>query len=452
MSRKTRLWLDSLWLLLIAAYVLLGVQEAPLHGDEATIIWMSEDFDTVFVKGEVQSLFYEAPPRRSTEQHLRILNGNFSRIAMGAMWSAAGMGVEDLNEQWVWDTELSPAWQRTNGHMPSEKLLFLSRYTSAVLTVLSAVLVFAIARLIARQLPTKNFVPFASGLLASALYISNAAVMLNGRRAMFEGGLLFTLALVAWFIFRMQSKAVHHHQLFSALGIATGLALSAKHSAAFTVSTLYAGFLIVGLWQAPSQPARTKLIGNLGHATIIAIGLMFLLTPLWWRNPLQMPSITLDERQQLLDLQVNLFGGYDNHQDRLQGIWDECIVIHPQYAEASYWFNFEGVAEEIAHYESQGVAGFTRGGVVVVSLRLLLLLAGIIASLQQIVRSTTQRRFSFALLLWWLAAMLIISYITVPLHWQRYYLPLQIPLSILMGIGGAWLLAQMKQKSHVAAA
>ena len=444
MRTKNFFWLHTAWVLLLAGYILVGTHAVPFHGDESTTIWMSEDFDTLMLNGDFESVYYEDPPRRTTEQHLRIITGNFSKLVMGGAWSSNGLQVEDLNEQWVWSPDLDIVWNRANGHAPSEDLLFYTRLSSALLTALSAVLVFATVRFIGYTLFKSHIATNGAAWLASGFYATNPAVLLNGRRAMFEGGLLFGLSLVAWLIFRIQRKSKMTIVDAILLGIGTGLALTTKHSAAFTITILYAGLLITFVSHVATWQQRGQVLAKVGASTAIALIVMYILSPMWWLNPLAMPTTTIEERQQILDEQVALFGGYESFSERIMGLWDESIAIQPQYAEAEYWFSFDGFSQEVENYESLMTAGIISGNhIVVVVVRLGLILTGIGACVFNI------QKFKWnngAMLLFWAAGMTIITLITVPLPWQRYYLPLQIPLSVLMGVGGAWIYNFLHEK------
>ena len=428
---------DVLVLLFLVGYILLGVRDVPLHGDEATTIWMSKDFDTILLQANPEAVFYEPPPRRTTEQHLRVITMNASKLSMGAAWTATGFSAEDINEQWVWSPDLDINWQRENGHLPSEKLLFVSRLSSALMMVVSVALVLSMARLALGGLFTNTAAVSVGSWIAMTFYALNPAVLVNGRRAMFEGGLLLGLALVGWGVFALMRRYTNvGWRDYSVLGVLTGLALTTKHSAAFTVTILYAGLLVLPLLRGINLRAKLmQRIGGMMLATGLALLTMLALTPLWWATPLAMPETVIEERREILDLQAALFGEYDTIQDRVEGLWRESIKIPPQYYEAPYWGNFAGVAGSIQQYENRALAGLTGDGWDV--LRGVLLAWGVVGSLV-IIWKQPKTRTMLGLLLLWAAGMILVTLVSVPMAWQRYYLPLQLPLSVLMGLGAAW--------------
>lgn len=439
LTHRYLLLIDALVLVLLMGYVTLGTEKVPFHGDESTTIWMSRDFDMVILDGDFGAVEYQGPPRRTTEQHMRIVTSNISKLAMGLAWSGTGMDVGDINDQWVWGADLQ--WNRDNGHVPSDQLLRVTRLTSAWMTALSVVFVLAIVRLVGGQLYRSPLALAVAGWGGAFLYATNPAILLNGRRAMFEGGLLLGMTLAAYGVLVLVKRTPRARwSVYAGVGIVTGMALSTKHSAAFTVVLLYGGLLAGGLiWQ------RGWInLAKIGLATVAALLVFLALNPLWWSQPLKMPGIVIEERQKILDQQVNLFGGYDGIGERVTGLWNEALRPVPQYFEANYWADYVGVKEEIARYEASGLAGWLdEWDIVFFAVRLMALGFGIWALVRSwrdvhyeanVTESMAARRLILILGLW-VVGMLAISLVSVPLDWQRYYLPIQPPLAVVMGLG-----------------
>ncbi len=434
LSPKRILLLDALLLMLLVCYVLVGVKDVPFHGDESTIIWMSADYGTVVLKGDLADVRYAPPPRRTTEQHLRILNGTLTRWVMGSTRSIAGFDRNDLNDQWVWGPDM--AWNRANGHMPSDRLLLMTRLSSAALLIISIAFVMAMTRSVANQLFAHRLISAAASWLSAILYALNPVVLMNGRRAMFEGAMLFGVALVGWVTLRLVNRQ-SSFKGYVLIGVAAGIALSAKHSTAFTIALLFIGLVVDELGSSRNQPKHWyQFSSKFIVLTLTALFVFLALTPLWWSNHLlEMPRITLDERQKILDEQVALFGGYDGWGERLEGLWRRSFGVEPQYYEADYWGDYAGVADEISDYESSHLAGITSP--IMPMIRVSLIVAGLFA--MGFGWRHGQKNIVGVLALWAIGICLI-SLVTTPLDWQRYYLPIQPPLSIVMGLGGAALL------------
>ncbi|MBI5930264.1 MAG: phospholipid carrier-dependent glycosyltransferase [Chloroflexi bacterium] len=425
-SPKKILALDVLVLVLLTCYILAGVEKVPFHGDESTIIWMSADFDTVVLKGDISAVTYSPPSRRTTEQHLRILNGTLTRWVMGSAWYIAGFDRQDLNDQWVWGPDME--WNRANGHRPSDRLLKTTRLASAGFLVVSVALVLAMTRLVAHQVFSNPLISAIAGWLSASLYALNPVVLMNGRRAMFEGPMLFGLALVGWAVLRLVNRS-SSGKSYLLIGVTAGIALSTKHSAAFTIALLF-----FGLGLAEWSKLKTQIILKLGLASMTTLLIFLALTPLWWSKYLpDMPHIVLDERQKLLDEQVVLFGGYEGWGERLEGLWRGTFGVEPQYYEADYWSDYVGVSEENRQYENSHLAGITSP--VFVGIRFLLAVVGL-SSVGLGWRQDGKSRIVGL----WMIGILLLSWLTIPLDWQRYYLPIQTPLALVMGLGGAAIL------------
>lgn len=422
--KQRHIWVNTLIFWCLAAYIIIGMSDVPFHGDESTTIWMSRDFDTLILHHDFDAVAYAPPATRTTEQHLRVITANFSKFWMGLAWWSAGYDVEQINDQWVWSPDLDITWNQANGHMPSAALLWWSRLSSTLMTILSVALIFGITRRITQHWWRNNGAILIAAWGAAMLYVINPIVLINGRRAMFEGGLLLMLALVAWWSLNMvqQVKSISGWH-FLILGVLTGIAFTTKHSSAFTVVPIYTALLGTMLLRRNGQQVVWLAISG-----TTALAIMLLLSPLWWASPLEMPSVTYTERRSILDLQVELFGGYTSFDESVRGFIEHGIIINaPQYYEAGYWADFDGVAAEIDTYERSLVAGWWHP--LVSAARLVLLAAGIWALLRQ------WRITSTWIVVSWLGGVAILTFITVPLGWQRYYLPLQLPLAITMGIG-----------------
>src|SRR5690606_15042710 len=121
--------------------------------------------------------------------------------------------------------------QRT-GHFPADDLLRAARWPSALLTAAGVVVMFALGREAGGR---------PAAYLASAYYALSPALLLNGRRAMMEGSLLFFSLLVVlagvWFL------RTYSWRTALLMGVAGGLALASKHTALFAVTVVFGGCL-----------------------------------------------------------------------------------------------------------------------------------------------------------------------------------------------------------------
>jgi 4-amino-4-deoxy-L-arabinose transferase-like glycosyltransferase len=433
----TRL-LDALWLIGLALFMIAGYDVVPFHGDESTIIYMSRDYYYLVKAHDLDSVLYHNPPRDDAEQKLRILNGTVGKMAMGVAWDVAGLSVNDLNDQWVWGAPWT--WNIDSGHMPGKHLLDAARLSSVLLLVISGWALFGIARLVTHS----RIATYA----ATAIYATTPAVLMNGRRAMFEGShLAFTLlaVLAAVLVVREQGSPAKQRRklvLWSAVfGVLSGFAVASKHTALIAIG---AAFLAIAadplIWRdAGSLGQRLRSYNRRRFARFVLIGvligLVFLaLNPAWWSDPLGMPGRVLEARRALLRGQIQSYGGYDSFGARLDGLIDSAFFARPQYYEVDNW-RYD-IADQIASYDGLWYTG-RHGGPVWGVLLIGLFAAGLIALIPR------WRDDAVWLALIWLVITVGALLVSVPLDWDRYYLPLQPPLALVAGAGVAWLWARI---------
>ncbi|MCC7450644.1 MAG: glycosyltransferase family 39 protein [Anaerolineae bacterium] len=325
---------DSLLIGALMLYIMAGMALTPFHGDESSTIYMSRDWYTLAWLHNPSALFYRNPPdpKTATDQQLRLVNGPLSYYTTGFAWSLAGMAVSDINDQWLWGADWN--YNHDNGHIPGDKLLFVSRLSSTLLTVLSAAVVFAIGRRLAgRQV----------GWASAFVYATLPIVLLNGRRAMFEGAFMLMIALVLWvgMIVAQKRQRLRWWLLF---GLVSGLAITSKHTAILIVIPVFATLLLIG---------RLRRIGNFLIALVITGFVFLILNPAWWSAPLDVPREVLRLRQELLNGQVEHYGGYTNVADRLVALITQPLGSPQYYEDVQGWPQWIG--GQISAYQAGGV-------------------------------------------------------------------------------------------------
>ncbi|NLF74469.1 MAG: phospholipid carrier-dependent glycosyltransferase [Chloroflexi bacterium] len=426
-NRWAWLILDVLWLAGLALYVIAGYRSVPLHGDEPTLIYMSRDYYHLVQRRDVEPVLYRDEPANPAEQDLRLINGTVGKMAMGLAWDLAGLTVDDLNDQWVWEW----SWNDNIalGHMPGERLLHAARLSSALFTVISAWVVFGIARVVAaRRL---------AAWAASLIYVTTPAVLLNGRRAMMDGSMLGFIALTALvgvLIVRQQARGWRGAKLaalYALLGVCGGLAVASKHNAAITVAAVFAAVLVAPLLDARrADDMRSHFdaphLLRVASASLLVIVTFLALNPAWWSAPLAVPEIVLDKREELITSQEAWFGGYESFSGRLEGLADASFFAAPQYYEVAVWQEYVG--DQIADYEDSWLAG-RQGGPVWGGLLLIAFAAGLWTLIER------WREGPAWVVLIWTALSALALLVLTPMLWQRYYLPLQPALAVVAGIG-----------------
>ena len=86
--------------------------------------------------------------------------------------------------------------------------------------------------------------------IASAVYVTTPAVLMNGRRAMFEGAHLAMFVLVALVAIDLARSNGRAWWRWILLGVLCGFALAAKHTSVFTVIAVFIALrMLPWLWQ-----------------------------------------------------------------------------------------------------------------------------------------------------------------------------------------------------------
>ncbi|MCZ2098950.1 MAG: phospholipid carrier-dependent glycosyltransferase, partial [Anaerolineae bacterium] len=277
-----------------------------------------------------------------------------SRYAIGLSWHVAGFTVNDLPPHPGWDWGLDYDTNAATGHVPAPALLQAARFSSTLFLALSVVVMFALGW------------RFGGRLLAyvvSALYAVNPIVLLNGRRAMQEGSMLFFGLLAILIAVAIGNRLDQSHRggsetrpymplLFHwlALIVAGGLTLASKHSGiVFVVSALgwiFAAELIHLRWRALLLTASKLVI-----AAALMVALFVALSPALWNNPPARLLNLLEARAELLDIQVASEPlAPTTLAQRVEGIVTEPFLMPPQHFEVTFWGDFPTVVSDIERY------------------------------------------------------------------------------------------------------
>jgi 4-amino-4-deoxy-L-arabinose transferase-like glycosyltransferase len=422
--------LDALFVGLMCSVVIVGIPLAPFHGDEATIIAMSRDF-AALTSGRSADLRYSDPPTGDpASQELRLLNGNLTFFGIGLLWTLAGFVEGDLNQQWDWGADY--AYNVSTGHLPIPDLMLVGRVWNVLCTCLSIAAVFAIARClvpIARGDTGSRLVAWS----ATIIYTLLPTVLLNGRRANFEGAALLTMTvtLLAVVILvqrrrTMGSARPFHWLLF---GLAAGGSIAAKHNNLLVVAPLFAGVLMLLL-----TTHRTALLGWLGASGVMLLT-FFALNPAWWGLDLRVPEAVLRLRVDLIRNQTAAYAA-EALSDPAQrvGIALTAPIAPPQYFEVERGWA-EWLAQPIARYESERIGVVPMAGISLPVVSLLVPAIGLVAALRG--RAGRAERWLVVLSGGSVLAFLVLLN---PLPWQRYYLPLApfVALAYGAGVGALW--------------
>jgi 4-amino-4-deoxy-L-arabinose transferase-like glycosyltransferase len=406
--------LDFLWLAALMLFVVVGMPLATFHGDEAMQIYASHDYAAAFLRGDPASLMTEPPYPIDSDQHLRILNGSINRYAIGLWLHLAGFGEHDLPPAPGWDWGFKYAENLATNHRPSEALLNASRISSTLFLALSVIVMFGLGKHFGGRLPA---------YIASGLYALHPAILVNGRRAMQEGSLLFFGLLTVWIAASIAHRRAEGKS--AAVGwwlgwaLAAGLTLASKHSGIVFVAGAAAWLLAAELTRLEVRAfLRTSV--KLVLACALALGLFIGLSPALWHEPVARVGDLLVVRADLLDIQVAIspdapmtFG------QRVAMLLLEPFLRAPMHYEVASWGEDQAVLAEIARYMESPLSGWQFGPIIGLGLTLIAAV-GLVSAAAEAVRRSAVRVAPVGLLA--LGVVVAASLLANPLPWQRYAL------------------------------
>jgi hypothetical protein len=259
---------------------------------------------------------------------------------------------------------------------------------------------------------------------------------------MMEGSLLFfSLLTIAWLaaVIVAEHSATDHSWVrrlptkarYALLGMLAGLTVTAKHTGIIIAVTVIITLMITAL----INRRLCRALWSAAITGIAAVVVWFALNPGYWRDPVGVTRAMLAARAELLDQQrSDPVLAYHSTTERLAAVVTQPYMQPPQYYEAPTWADL--IDEEIAVYETSNVDGWQWGNVIGAALTAL---AGL--GLALVVRDALRRDLLAVAVLVWAAVTIGVS-LTIPLNWQRYYLPLTLVAMVLAAMGMARLVVR----------
>lgn len=491
-KRKLFLLFDILVLAMIGLYVFAGRNAVPFHGDEATLIRMSRDYHYIFHEYDLKRVFFRGlhPSAWNEEQLMRVMTGAVNHYAVGIAWDLAGRDYAGLNDFWAWDPPQGMSsgwnmwrWNMERGNVPDRQLLQIARTPSTVFTILSVIVVFGIAR----HLTPSRWAAWGAALI----YATTPAVLVNGRRAMQEGTLLFFTALLIYVTVRVvqehKQKRICWNRLsrwYILLGVTSGLAAASKHNAAFVIMAAYLAAAASPLLSPEKQKASQKLrnatrnMGAVIGSGLLSVAFFLSFTPVWWvwwqtlllwlsmaiiffSTSIQVAGrwiwsmrglafllliaitvsyptawsvllkpmqIDVRVRQWMMVGQAHKYGRMGTLGERARELTNELFFAGTEYFEVPNCSESEEIKSQIAAYESAMLNG--RGGGLYWGIALIILV--ILGARAMLVQWWPGE---ILLVFFWLVIPAVLLLETNPLPWQRYYIILHAQLGIIGGMG-----------------
>lgn len=401
-------------------FCLAGARLAPFHGDEATILSMAQDWWTLTRTG-VEPLFFRVPLPEGDEELrlvLRLLNGTLAPLSYGIALDATHFTPDQLPAGWNWGIGW---WENLYyGHLPKGDLLLVARWASVMLTWVTFALMYACGRLIGGW-------PLA--VLAVVIYATLPNVLVNARRAMFEGAAMLGAVLVLyaglWFATRRRNFRFRmKHWLW--LGALIGISLASKHLNAFTVVAVGLAILLT---------VRYSFF-RLMYSAVFALLVFLFLNPAWWSRPWDGPAAVLTLRGNVIEGQREVIGVYQTTSERLA-----ALIAYPfsaaQYFEQSNSPWQDWIGDQIRAYESAGLMGIPYYALP------LLVWVAVGYGVWSLLRAKPPQRGAASVVLLSFAIPLIGILVSNPLPVARYYLPLCLPYALIAAYGILKLLEQV---------
>jgi 4-amino-4-deoxy-L-arabinose transferase-like glycosyltransferase len=408
---------DAVYVSILILYMLAGMMVTPFHGDEPAIIHMTKDYYRMFHRWDIASQFYSdtfTEMEAQDAQGYRLENGVITKYTVGIMLSALGVPYEDLNYPWFWDGD----WQYNIDlqHMPKPVVFFASRYTSMLLTMISVAIMFVIGKWLGGRL---------TAYIATFIYATMPAVLIFGRRGMFEGATLLAttlLIMVGLYVARrIQRDSSAPIRAWVILGVTAGFALASKHNLMFVIVPLFVALPIFAFLRRRDV---MRMVRDGAVAGVVAVAMFLLLNPTWWNAPLKAPGTVIFLRTRLLSVQIPSGAAYNGVTDQLGGLI-RLPASKAQYYEITKGWS-EWLVEPIRVYEATIFTGIPWDVIGIVVYPLLFI--GLIAA----VATRRGPPIVFVVVALFVAAA---HFAFIPMAWQRYYLPLTVIWAIAISLG-----------------
>lgn len=425
-TRRLLAWLAAG--LALAAFFVTGAMVVPFHGDESIWLYMSHDFEDLFVQRDVSRLLYSENPTDPEDQGLRELNSPLAKYLISLSWRAAGYADADLNGYWVWGAGWE--WNAGNGRIPPDGLLRASRWLPAGLAALG---VLAVAALGVR------LGGWRVGWLAALLLATDASFLLHTRRAMGEGTLLaFSMMAVALTVAYLSRRASGEPLAIRAraayllgIGLLTGLTVATKLNGAIVAIVVGVALLAWLPWRAAPRAALSTAALDVAVVAGLALAVVMALSPFLWLNPLARLRDTFRDMNDVIAIQRIGHDSLQTPAERAGALVEQVFWTQTAYYEDAVWG--EWVGDQIARYEATPLSGWRRPPWA----RVVLGVAFVVGVGRLLARPSDDPACNVAraVVLLWLAVTAGVNLLIIPFAWQRYYLPLWPGVALVEAVG-----------------
>jgi len=423
--------------LVFLAVYLSDLAAVPFHPDETTQLYMSRDFSILFLDRNPLALAWSPVPPQTPETQKRLLDAPLTRYVVGLGWWLRGYSTADLNADWAWGAP----WEANLSAIPAPALLLAARTPLAVLGALSGVLLFWIGVEIGGA---------TLGLPAALLLALDPLLLLHARRAMAESLLTFCSLLAAWGALRLvhacDSSRPHGRRLLAgaaAVGVLVGLAMCAKQTELAllpAVMLITALALTQGLRTASPQAGASSRrpdpkASRLGTASLVVFAIIttsaltfWLLNPVLLTDPWAVAQQMIAARVELASSQIGVNGAaypglvLANPAARLVAAARQLYWQMPSFWDVPLYLDqLQPAAQRYLAVAWHTVLRETPINILLIAFSVL----GVALSAARLARTGLGAATRAEQLLWlWTLLTLVLLALSIPLNWQRYFMPL----------------------------
>ncbi|MCP5096935.1 MAG: phospholipid carrier-dependent glycosyltransferase [Chloroflexi bacterium] len=393
-------------ILLLTAVYFSEIESVPFHFDESQWIASSHVFEEFFT-GQFSSPVW-------SQSYWTLTQPPVTRYVIGFGRWVGGFSAQELIPHWQF--EIDAAANIANGAMPSDRLLWWSRFPMAVLAIISILIGFMFVQKSVGRL---------AGITWLVLCIISPYFLAMLRRAMAESVLLACIMLTSFAGYRAlelaKTEGYGRYKLFlwfGLFGAAAGLAGATKLNG---VSVLAAGFVIVVIIAAKHvQFLLHQLLFAAGASMVIvlsAFGTFVGSNPFLWPAPVSRTLKMIDHRLFEIELQQTEYvdSSIDSAYERVQ-------IVPERIFQTDAALNWKGTF-------LLNIAFFVIGFVTAVN-----------GAVKWLVKKQRNPGFLVLLLVGFFTA---VPMLLTPLDWDRYYLLPIFFTTVFIAVGIAWAVGEI---------
>ncbi|MBW6471852.1 MAG: phospholipid carrier-dependent glycosyltransferase [Anaerolineaceae bacterium] len=391
----------------------------PLHPDESTQIFMSKDVELII--NNTSDLYFQKDTQNSIEQNYRLLDAPLPKYFIGLFRII--FKLEAIPFDWDW----SKSWTDNQIAIPGNQLLLISRLSAAIFFPLSIVL---FALILKEVFKSDNLLIF----LSLMLFAFNSLLLLHTRRAMAESSMIFFLLLSLLTLCKIPKK------WFFLSSVPIAFAINAKQILIFLI--LLAIILLFFYFKKHLK----NLVVQITLFFVLLVGILFILNPIAWKQPVQVAKHMFNQRMELSQNQAEAIESVspefltNSAPKRIIAFIAQLFILQPSPQEVSNYQEYlnKSIVDYFKNPLHRGLIRNLFGG----AIYLVLFLFGLYKSI-----SSLPIKFKLIFLSGFILFSLEIL-LTLAIPFQRYYLP-AIPFTIIFAMIGLEQIIKLIKNSSI---